>query len=130
MATSDAFYSLDQRQSWAYGLDPDQYQVPENGHFDVAEADGMVFAFCDHNASEVIGLYIDPSWQGRGIGSALLRQAEARMIVAGTRLARIHSALSSQSFYERHGYVIVERTEHRTRGGLMLPSTRLQKSIG
>lgn len=130
MATSETHYSLDQRRSWALGLDPAQYRVPENGYFDVAEADGRVIAFCDHFVDEVIGLYIDPSWQGRGIGSALLRQAEGRMRAQGTRLARVHAALSSQTFYQRHGYVVVEHTEHRSRGGLMLPSVRLEKSIG
>ncbi len=129
MATSDAYYSLEERESWAFGLRPDQYVVPANGWFDVAVADDRVIAFCDHGTDEVIGLYIDPAFQGRGIGSALLEQAERRMRAAGATLARVHSALSSQSFYERHGYRELERTTHRSRGGLMLPSVRLLKQL-
>lgn len=130
MATHENFYSVEQRRSWAFGLEPGQYRVPEGGHFDVVEADDVVVAFCDHSVDEVLGLYIDPNWQGRGIGTALMRQAEARMVAAGGRIARVHSALSSQSFYERLGYDLTERTRHRTRGGLLLDSVRLQKSIG
>ena len=129
MAASEAHYSVAERESWATGLRPDQYVTPENGHFDVVEADGVVVAFCDHSPDEVIGLYVDPTFQGHGIGSALLNQAEGRMRDAGTTLAKIHAATSSQAFYERHGYREVERTTHKSRGGLILPSVRLQKSI-
>jgi len=129
MATSETHYSLEQRESWAFGLRPEQYVTPANGHFDVVVVDDVIVAFCDHSLDEVIGLYIDPAHQGRGIGSALLSQAEGRMRNAGTTLAKVHSALSSQSFYERHGYRETERTTHRSRGGLILPSVRLQKQL-
>lgn len=129
MATADTYYSLDERRSWAFGLQADQYVTPANGHFDVAVVDDRIVAFCDHGPDEVIGLYIDPAFQGRGIGSALLGQAEGRMRDAGTTLVKVHSALSSQAFYERHGYREVERTAHRSRGGLMLPSVRLRKQL-
>lgn len=129
MATSDTYYSLEERESWAFGLRPDQYVTPANGCFDVAVMDGHVIAFCDHSADEVMGLYIDPAFHGQGIGSVLLAQAERRMRDAGTTLAKVHSALSSQSFYERHGYREVERTTHQSRGGLMLPSVRLLKHL-
>lgn len=129
MATSDAYYSLEERQSWAFGLRPDQYVTPAGGHFDVVVVDDRIVAFCDHLPEEVIGLYIDPGFQGRGIGGALLGQAEDRMRKAGTTLAKVHSALSSQSFYERHGYREIERTTHKTRGGMILPSVRLQKQL-
>lgn len=129
MATSEAHYSLAERESWADGLRPDQYVTPANGYFDVVEMDSVVVAFCDHGPDEVIGLYVDPAFQGHGIGSALLSQAEARMRGAGTTLAKIHAATSSQAFYERHGYREVERTMHKSRGGLMMPSVKLQKPI-
>lgn len=129
MATSDAYYSVEERESWAFGLRPEQYVTPANGCFEVAVIDERVVAFCDHGADEVMGLYIDPAFQGQGIGSALLEQAERRMRAAGATLAKVHSALSSQSFYARHGYREVERTTHQSRGGLMLPSVRLQKRL-
>ncbi len=130
LATSTSFYSTEQLASWAAGLRPEAYAAAPGGWFDVVEAAGRVVAFCDHLGDEVRGLYIAPGWQHRGIGSALMRLAESRMTAAGTRIARVHSALSSHSFYERHGYQVVEFAEHRTRGGLVLPSVRLQKSIG
>lgn len=129
MATSGTHYSLEQRESWAFGLRPEQYVTPANGHFDVVVVDDVIVAFCDHSLDEVIGLYIDPAHQGRGIGSALLSQAEGRMRNAGTTLANVHSALSSQSFYEQHGFRETERTTHRSRGGLIMPSVRLQKQL-
>jgi len=128
MATAEAYYSLEERESWAFGLRPDQYTTPANGHFDVAVLDDDIVAFCDHTPDEVMGLYIDPAFQGRGIGTALLGQAEGRMREAGAAFAKVHSALSSQSFYE-HGYHETERTTHKSRGGLVLPSVRLLKRL-
>lgn len=130
MATHEDFYTLDERKSWAFGLRPDRYLVPEGGHFDVVEAEDVVVAFCDHVADEVMGLYVDPAWQGRGIGAAMMQQAEARMIAAGSRLAKVHASLSAQTFYERRGYSVTEWTQYQSRGGLIMRGVRLQKSIG
>ncbi len=129
LATPLQYYTAEQLQSWAEGLRPEGYSVAPGGHFDIAAARDVV-AFCDQAGDEVRGLYVDPDWHGRGIGSALMRLAEQRMMAAGVQVARVHAALSSQSFYEHCGYRVTELTEHPTRGGLVLPSVRLHKPIG
>lgn len=130
LATSTSFYSTEQLASWAAGLRPEGYIAEPGGWFDVVTAEGSVVAFCDQVAEEVRGLYVDPDWHGHGIGSALMRIAEDRMRAAGVPVARVHAALSSQSFYERCGFRVTEFTAHPTRGGLVLPSVRLHKPIG
>ncbi len=130
LATSTRFYSTGQLASWAAGLRPEAYAAAPGGWFDVVTADDRVVAFCDQSGEDIRGLYVDPDWHGRGIGTALVRLAEDRMRTAGVSVAKVHSALSSRSFYERCGFHVTGFTEHPTRGGLVLPSVRLHKPIG
>jgi GNAT superfamily N-acetyltransferase len=57
-------------------------------------------------------LYIDPQWTGRGIGSRLLAVAK-RQRPRGLRLWTFQSNTRAQRFYERHGFVAVDRTDGR-----------------
>ncbi len=122
-------YTLEELQSWAFGLRGDQYKSPDGGRFEVVEIGGVVVAFRDHTDDEVLGLYVDPAWQGHGMGAELMRLAEERMVARGAARAKVHASLSAQSFYERLGYVVVQRTEHRSRGGLVMASVRMEKEL-
>lgn len=55
-------------------------------------------------------LYVAPVWTGRGLGSRLLRLAQERQ-PEGLQLWVFESNVSAQRFYERHGFVAVERTD-------------------
>src|SRR5262249_55793660 len=49
----------------------------------VAEADGTVLGLVQPLKDEVNGLWVDPSAQGRGVGTALLRHGEGEVLAAG-----------------------------------------------
>ena len=55
-------------------------------------------------------LYVDPSWMGRGIGSALLDLAKARC-PEGLDLWTFQTNLDARRFYERYGFVAAEMTD-------------------
>jgi ribosomal protein S18 acetylase RimI-like enzyme len=58
-------------------------------------------------------LYVDPSWQGRRIGHQLVELAKQRR-PEGLALWTFQANGPAQRFYERHGFVAVERTDgHR-----------------
>jgi GNAT superfamily N-acetyltransferase len=69
-------------------------------------------------------LYVDPSWTGRTIGSRLLEVAKGRS-PEGLQLWAFQSNHRALSFYERHGFVAVERTDG-TRNQERAPDVRYE----
>ena len=130
LATSDAFYTSAERTSWAEGISPDGYSKAIDERLEVAvDREGQPIGFSSHKEEHIVAVYVDPDWQGAGIGSSLLRVVEARISTIGHHVAKVHAALPAIAFYERHGYRIVEQTSHQTRGGMVLQARRLEKVI-
>jgi putative acetyltransferase len=126
-------YSLAEVESWAAGLVPERYveAMNEGGEiFIVAVATGDVLVgFCSFRDDEVKGLYVAPEWARRGVGSALLREAEAMMAAAGHRHIRLGASLSGQAFYEHHGYRVIEQHGWKSRGGLVMDAFAMEKAL-
>ena len=54
--------------------------------------------------AQVRFMAVDPQWQGRGLGSAILRELERRARTAGASSIVLNARDTAQQFYERHGY--------------------------
>lgn len=70
-------------------------------------ADPVPAGFIAHTPGTVEQLYVDPLWMGRGLGTALLQQAQA-----AARAARVDLVLhtlarntAARAFYVRRGFV-------------------------
>lgn len=125
-------YSLAEVESWAAGLVPERYveAMNEGGEtFIVAVAAGGLVGICSFKDDELKGLSVAPDWARRGVGSALLRQAELAIAAAGHRCIRLDASLSSQAFYEHHGYRVVIRHGWKTRGGLVIGALAMEKAL-
>jgi GNAT superfamily N-acetyltransferase len=75
----------------------------------VAEEEGQVAGVVGIAAGEVKVLYIDPPFQGHGLGSALLIEAECALRDAGHTTALVwtfRDNLRGRGFYERHGWAV------------------------
>ena len=73
---------------------------------DNADSDGGVAA----GAGEIDQLYVDPPAQGYGLGSCLVDVAKQRCPV-GLELWTFQINTTAQRFYERHGFIAVDRTD-------------------
>jgi predicted GNAT family N-acyltransferase len=49
-------------------------------------------------------LAVEPPLRGRGIGAAILREAEREALDAGARRISLHAQLAARSLYQRGGY--------------------------
>jgi GNAT superfamily N-acetyltransferase len=85
--------------------------VPERETW-VAEADGVVVGLMVLGPGAIDQLYLDPDWRGRGIGDRFVRLAQ-ELFPSGLSLWTFQVNEAAGRFYERHGFVAVERTDGR-----------------
>jgi GNAT superfamily N-acetyltransferase len=130
LSTPETFYTPAEKESWASGLRADAYTADHGSLIEVAvDADDRPVAFCHNGRDEIFGLYVDPDWQGRGVGAELLARAERAIGVREHGTVRVKATVSALPFYRAHGYETVRHTRHKTRGGMLLASVLLEKVI-
>ncbi len=90
-----------------FGLD-DYYDCVDGEEVLVAEVEGAVVGFVSIDAPErfIHNLFIDPAWRGRGIGSALLREALS-LLQGSAQLACAARNAAARAFYEHNGWTPV-----------------------
>ncbi|MEV5508804.1 GNAT family N-acetyltransferase [Streptomyces orinoci] len=76
----------------------------------VAVTENSVVGLFVLNCAELKQLYLDPAWRGRGLGDRFMALAKQRQ-PDGLALWTFQVTTSAQRFYERHGFVEVERTD-------------------
>jgi predicted GNAT family N-acyltransferase len=85
------------------GLDPEATQI-------VALDGGRVVGTCrlvlDEGLARLGRMAVDDDWRGRGVGGALLREAEAQARALGATRIRLHAQLAAHSLYERGGFEV------------------------
>jgi GNAT superfamily N-acetyltransferase len=75
----------------------------------VAEVGGTVVGVLALSDGWIDQLYLDPDWRGRGIGDRFVGLAQRRQ-PSGLQLWTFQVNAAACRFYERHGFVAVERT--------------------
>ncbi|MFI6875512.1 GNAT family N-acetyltransferase [Streptomyces sp. NPDC050400] len=79
----------------------------------VATVDGAVVGVMVLDGDDLDQLYLDPAWQGRGMGDRLVEVAKQRR-PAGLALWTFQINEPARRFYERHGFIPTECTDgHR-----------------
>ena len=76
----------------------------------VAEQDGIVTGFIGLEPGYLSHIYVDPSAQNRGIGTALLAHAKA-LLPDGMQLWVFQRNEGARRLYEREGFRLVELTD-------------------
>jgi len=76
----------------------------------VADAGGDVVGLLVLGPGEIDQLYLDPDWRGRGLGDRFVGLAQ-QLFPSGLSLWCFQVNEAACRFYERHGFVAVERTD-------------------
>lgn len=79
----------------------------------VAEDDGALIGVMVLHGELLSQLYLAPEWRGRGLGDRFVRLAKERS-PQGLNLWTFQVNKPAHRFYERHGFVPVERTDGST----------------
>jgi len=126
-------YSDAQIDSWVFANGPERYvaAMGEDGEiFEVAVARRRgIVGFSAYKDEELRSLYVDPDWARLGLGTALLRSAEARIAAAGHAKVVIGASLIGLPFYEARGYRVVAHRHWHSRGGLAIPAADMEKPL-
>jgi GNAT superfamily N-acetyltransferase len=83
--------------------------IPDNGTW-VAVVEDRVVALTSLRDGWIDQLYVDPAWQGQGLGTRLVDHAKQRSS-AGLDLWTFQANAGARRFYERHGFAAVEWTD-------------------
>lgn len=132
LATSDEFYTKEQRESWAHGLTGDGYakSAADGEVFIIAvDEDDKPLAFCGYKDNEICGLYVDPDHQGRNIGKRLFFRACMNMFQSQPDKIIVDSSAPAVKFYEDFGYKVIREVTHDTRGGVKLHAFDMQSDL-
>ena len=83
--------------------------LPETETWIAEGQPGVANGFISIGERSIEQLYVSPGWTGRGVGSRLVRLAQARRPV-GLELWTFQVNDGARRFYERHGFRAVEVT--------------------
>jgi putative acetyltransferase len=122
-------YSDEVIEAWS-AKEPEDSPIEEEKVRFVAEEDGEIVGFSDYNmeTKELSGLYVKPGYTGRGIGEKLLEKAEKDAKKNDLERLWCKSTITAKEFYQRHGYEIVEETNHQIEG-LNMKVYRMEKDL-
>lgn len=97
--------SVQQAQAWAAGRDLAWMEgLISTSPLWVACLEGAVAGWVAVEDQRVIGLYVDPPYSCRGIGSRLLAVAEHELSSRGSQTIELEASWNSEGFYLRRGY--------------------------
>jgi putative acetyltransferase len=132
------FYSADVVRDWRAAIEPRIYAnaMTAGEAFFVAvtthEQRREVLGFSSHYSGDGqhgVGVYVRGIAARRGIGSALLRTAEAFAVAAGATNLRLDSSLAAVDFYRANGFVETGRGAHTLRGGRTMACVFMEKNL-
>jgi len=112
------------------------YPTQAKGDVAVAELGGRVAGWGarEDQPDSISDIWVDPAFQGRGIGSALVRYFLERIGTEGLSIARIHTRATNAGatrLYQRCGFSVVWRGEEFDSGlGIPLEKLHLEKRLG
>jgi ribosomal protein S18 acetylase RimI-like enzyme len=71
----------------------------------VADYDSLIVGFVSMWLQDnfIHNLFVHPDWQGKGIGTALLRQAESRLVKPMELKVKVGNLIACK-FYQKHGW--------------------------
>jgi putative acetyltransferase len=132
------YYDASVVNDWSAGLNGDVYRnaMASGEVFYVAIGGAResleVLGFSSHRVDDNehgVTVYVRGKAARRGIGSALLRAAQADAIAAGAASLHVDASLAAVEFYKRHGFEEVGRGEHRLASGGAMASVFMRKSL-
>ncbi len=78
---------------------------------------------------ELNAIYVSPAAVRQGVGKALLKELEKIASSLAIKELWLHSSLTAEKFYLRHGFINDGKAEHTLRSGLKMPCIKMHKHL-
>jgi GNAT superfamily N-acetyltransferase len=78
---------------------------------------------------EIKRVFVDPSFQRQGMGRLLMQRLEETALAAAIPIVTLDASLPAKAFYDRLGYVTVEKASRPVAGGRQLDYFKMQKVL-
>ena len=133
-----AFYPPDVVEAWGAGLTPDVYvKAMESGEaFFIAtgnlDGQAAVLGFSTHRVDDDqdgASVYVRGGAARRGIGTALLRLAEAHARAHGAKTIQIQASLAGVQFYKANGFREIGRGDALLISARSMPCVFMRKTF-
>jgi putative acetyltransferase len=97
----------------------------------IAEIDGQVVGIGSLIAknNELRACYVVPEASRKGVGSALIHEIERVARERGVAFLELDSSVTAAPFYARHGYEVLEHTEHVLGSGQRMACVKMRKNL-
>jgi putative acetyltransferase len=124
-----SFYEPGVIEEWLRGRSPAGYSwgISKGATF-VAQFGDAIIGICEAIPGEILAVFVDPPWAGRGVGKALLLNAWDRAAGEAGRV-RLESTLNATRFYEHVGFCQVGLSTVR-RNDVDVPVVLMEKLAG
>lgn len=124
-------YSPAQLAAWATGsVDLAAWNRSFLQHHTLVAIDaGQIVGFGDMDQDGFLDrLYVHHAFQRRGVARAILQQLEEQAKARGVTRFTTHASITARPFFERFGYVVLQRNEV-VRAGISLTNYTMEKRI-
>ncbi len=101
----------------------------DNSKWFVAGVENKVTGFAAMESEEIKSLYVHPDYQGKGIGSKLLKKLESEAALKNINRIFLNSSLNACKFYEAHGFSIIKKTVFRLNETVGMNCIEMAKDI-
>lgn len=88
----------------------------QSRYFVVALIDGKVVGTGSLDGDEIKAVFVDPSYQRRGVGRAMMEELEGYARTMGLKEVMLKSSITAYDFYMRLDYLLVEKFSEEFQG--------------
>jgi N-acetylglutamate synthase-like GNAT family acetyltransferase len=89
----------------------------------VATTDSHIVATASLDQDVVRSVFVDPTWQGKGIGRQLMAMIQSIAIEDGVSLLRVPSSITAQGFYAALGFKKIRDEFHQSERTIIMAKT-------
>lgn len=105
-------------------------KVARDGYSVVVEIRGKIVGTGSVIGDSALRVFVDPSYQKRGLGKTIMNELETQAAVSGVKVMQLRALAPARKFYESLGYVAVAKGLMEIDNGRHLEYYKMVKSLG